>query len=88
VGAEQEAEARKYVAELGALSSFVDRMSSRKIVTEIEPAKTFYSAEAYHQDYLEKNPTRGCHIGKPWWLTKKTPAAGSAPAETSTETLW
>lgn len=26
------------------------------IVTEIVPAKTFYSAEAYHQDYLQKNP--------------------------------
>ncbi len=26
------------------------------IVTEIVPAKPFYSAEAYHQDYLVKNP--------------------------------
>ncbi len=26
------------------------------IVTEITPAKTFYAAEEYHQDYLQKNP--------------------------------
>lgn len=35
---------------------------SRKIVTEIVPAKEFYPAEAYHQDYLKKNPGGYCHI--------------------------
>ncbi len=29
------------------------------IVTEIVPLKKFFSAEDYHQDYYEKNPTRG-----------------------------
>lgn len=28
----------------------------RPVVTEIVPAKTFWTAEAYHQDYLQKNP--------------------------------
>lgn len=28
----------------------------KPIVTEIIPATTFYSAESYHQDYLQKNP--------------------------------
>jgi methionine-S-sulfoxide reductase len=28
----------------------------KPIVTEVVPAKEFYSAEEYHQDYLQKNP--------------------------------
>lgn len=35
---------------------------SRKMVTEILPAKEFYLAEEYHQDYLKKNPDGYCHI--------------------------
>jgi peptide methionine sulfoxide reductase msrA/msrB len=35
---------------------------SKKIVTEIFPAKEFYLAEEYHQDYLKKNPHGYCHI--------------------------
>jgi peptide-methionine (S)-S-oxide reductase len=26
-------------------------------VTKIEPSRSFYLAEAYHQDFLERNPT-------------------------------
>lgn len=32
------------------------------IVVEIEPLHNFYSAEEYHQDYLDKNPTGYCHL--------------------------
>lgn len=34
----------------------------KKIVTEVEPLKNYYSAEEYHQDYLDKNPGGYCHI--------------------------
>lgn len=32
---------------------------SSPIVTEISPAETFYTAEAYHQSYFAKNPNQG-----------------------------
>jgi len=35
----------------------------RLIVTEITPASTFYEAEDYHQQYLEKRGLASCHIG-------------------------
>jgi peptide-methionine (S)-S-oxide reductase len=35
---------------------------SRSIVTEIVPAGTFYPAEDYHQQYLEKRGLASCHI--------------------------
>ena len=31
---------------------------SQKVATEILPAKEFYMAEGYHQDYYKKNPVR------------------------------
>jgi len=35
------------------------------VVTEITPATKFYPAEAYHQDYLEKNSA--AHSCRIWW---------------------
>lgn len=35
---------------------------SRPIVTQIEPAPTFWRAEEYHQRYLEKRGLGSCHI--------------------------
>ena len=34
----------------------------RPIVTEIVPAQTFYRAEEYHQQYLQKRGLAHCHI--------------------------
>src|SRR5271170_3163271 len=35
---------------------------SKKIVTQVVPAETFYEAEDYHQQYLEKKGLASCHI--------------------------
>ena len=32
------------------------------IAVEVKPLKNFYTAEEYHQDYLDKNPTGYCHL--------------------------
>jgi peptide-methionine (S)-S-oxide reductase len=38
------------------------------VVTEVVPATTFYSAEDYHQDYLQKNPGGyTCHFPRNDW---------------------
>ncbi|MBD3351115.1 MAG: peptide-methionine (S)-S-oxide reductase MsrA [Candidatus Lokiarchaeota archaeon] len=34
----------------------------KPIATEITPAKEFYRAEEYHQEFARKNPQRGCHV--------------------------
>jgi peptide-methionine (S)-S-oxide reductase len=52
---EQEAEARRSRDEAQA-------RFSRPIVTEIKPASTFWRAEEYHQQYLEKRGLANCHI--------------------------
>jgi peptide-methionine (S)-S-oxide reductase len=38
------------------------RRYSKPIVTQIVPAVTFYEAEDYHQQYLEKRGLATCHI--------------------------
>ena len=57
VGPEQQKVAEKVLKELQASPGFADR----KIVTEVEPAETFYPTEDYHQDYIEKTG-RACHV--------------------------
>ncbi len=44
--------AKDYIAQLNAAHVF-----SSPVVTSIEPGKTFYPAEGYHQDFLARNPT-------------------------------
>jgi len=45
--------AAAYIAQLDGAGVF-----GRKLATTIEPGKTFYPAEDYHQDYLTLNPTQ------------------------------
>lgn len=49
---EQEATARKVIGEMAGVWD-------APIVTQLEPARTWYKAEAYHQNYFEQHPLQG-----------------------------
>ncbi|MFO7445715.1 MAG: peptide-methionine (S)-S-oxide reductase MsrA [Ignavibacteriaceae bacterium] len=51
---EQKQKAEGYKEELNKSGAW-----DKPIVTEISPLTKFYKAEAYHQDYYEKNPNQG-----------------------------
>ncbi len=53
----QKADAEAKIAELTAAGKF-----TKKIVTQVVPAQTFWRAEDYHQRYLEKRGLASCHI--------------------------
>lgn len=48
----------KRLAEASKAELDASKRLGQPIVTEILPAKTFYAAEDYHQDYYTKNPLR------------------------------
>jgi len=50
---EQKRVTEAYIAQLQAARAF-----PRPIVTQVTPLKAFYQAEAYHQDYLVRNPNQ------------------------------
>src|SRR6202167_5842215 len=54
---EQEATAKKVIEKLTGEQKF-----RKPIVTQVVPAVTFYPAEDYHQQYLEKRGQASCHI--------------------------
>jgi peptide methionine sulfoxide reductase msrA/msrB len=61
VNDQQRQEAEAYIRELSTTGPF----AGRNIVTQVEPAKTFWPAEDYHQDYIA-NTGRACHVANPW----------------------
>jgi peptide-methionine (S)-S-oxide reductase len=52
LNADQASVAKAYIAQLDAAHLF-----KKPLATKIEPARAFYPAEAYHQDYLVRHPT-------------------------------
>lgn len=58
----QKSLAEKVIAAVNASSQW-----GNKVITQVLPATQFYSAEAYHQDYLQKNPGGyTCHWVRPY----------------------
>lgn len=47
------------------INKVIDDVSTRyahPVVTEVKPLEIFYTAEDYHQHYLDKNPNSYCHV--------------------------
>lgn len=57
---EQEQEARALKSKLDTSGHF-----KHPIVTEIEPAQTFWRAEEYHQKYFQRRGLPSCHVPQP-----------------------
>ena len=47
------------------IAALATRYPGARVVTEVEPAETFYPAEDYHQNYIETTG-RVCHVRDPW----------------------
>ncbi len=56
--AEQGEFARQFIAELAAQGVY-----GQPIVTEVQPLANYWPAEAYHQNYFERNPHQGYCVG-------------------------
>ena len=48
-----------------------EKKAGAKLAVVVEPVKNFYSAEEYHQKYLEKNPGGYCHIPQKYYSLQR-----------------
>lgn len=48
--------------EIEAVYRAQEEKAGAKLAVELEPLRNFFSAEEYHQKYLDKNPGGYCHI--------------------------
>ena len=57
--------------EIKAVYKEQEEKAGAKLAVEMEPLKNFYTAEEYHQKYLDKNPGGYCHIPRKMFSVKK-----------------
>ena len=48
-----------------------ERKAGKPLAVKLEPLRNFFSAEEYHQKYLDKNPGGYCHIPKEYFSLKE-----------------
>lgn len=57
-----------------------EEKAGEKLAVEVEPLQNFFSAEEYHQKYLDKNPGGYCHIPTSMFsLQEKSGSGGESP---------
>ena len=57
--------------EIKAVYAEEEAKAGAKLAVELEPLRNFFSAEEYHQKYLEKNPGGYCHIPSKFYHLEK-----------------
>ena len=50
------------IAKIKSIFDRAEKSVGEPLAVELKPLKNFYTAEEYHQDYLDKNPNGYCHI--------------------------
>lgn len=73
--------------EITAVYEQKEKEEGTKLAVEIEPIQNFFSAEEYHQKYLDKNPAGYCHIPQQYFHLQESRKEKEADhsAEGSTE---
>ena len=52
------------LSEIEEVCKTVEAKGNKPLAVELEPIRNFFTAEEYHQKYLDKNPGGYCHIPK------------------------
>lgn len=55
------------LVEIEAACRLEEEKIGKSLAVEVKPLKHFFTAEEYHQKYLDKNPTGYCHIPYPYF---------------------
>ncbi len=64
--------------EIRAVMKEQEEKAGAKLAVETAPLRNFFSAEEYHQKYLEKNPGGYCHIPRTMFTLQASKAARKA----------
>ena len=64
--------------EIRAVMKEQEEKAGAKLAVETAPLRNFFSAEEYHQKYLEKNPGGYCHIPRTMFTLQASEAAGKS----------
>ena len=60
------------IPEIQAVYQAEEEKAGQKLAVELEPLSKFFTAEEYHQKYLDKNPGGYCHIPQKMFSLEET----------------
>ena len=70
--------------EIEAVYRAEEEKAGAKLAVELEPLRNFFSAEEYHQKYLDKNPGGYCHIPESYFSLERDRGGEHGPEDAET----